>query len=84
MKTEKKASKTSKKDNATKKVFVTNSGKRHNIIGEKGKFWLCEGHTFRKASKLGHVEEVEIPVEPEATVDDTPVEEEEETEELDA
>lgn len=80
----KKSSKQNSVKAETQKVFVTNSGKRYDIIGEKGKFWICEGHTFRKASKLGHVEEVEIPVEPAATVDDTPVEEEEETEELDA
>jgi len=73
----KKATKKTAKTEA-KKVFVTNSGKRYDIIGEQGKYWLCEGTQFRKASNLGHVEEIEIPVEIEeadAFVEDTPAEE---------
>lgn len=54
-------------------MFVTNSGKRYEIIGERGKFYLCDGAQFRKASKLGYVEEIDLVVaEPEAVTEPEP------------
>lgn len=74
--------KPSKTKNATKKVFVTNSGKQYDIIGERGKFYLCDGAQFRKVSTLGHVEEIEIAeAEPKTPAEET-AEAQTETEEL--
>ena len=49
------------------------SGKEFKIIGEQGKFWICEGgHTFHKGRNRGYVKVVEDQKE-----DSTPNEEDE-------
>lgn len=58
----------------TKKVYVLDNGERYDIIGENGRYYLCEVTQFRKAAERGRVAKEEI-AEEEPPVEETPAEE---------
>lgn len=52
-----------------KRVLVLKTGEEFPIIGENGRYWLCEGVNFRKSNKeIAEIKEVkaEKPVRKEA------------------
>lgn len=54
-----------KKKQNYKLVYVFPNGEKYDVIGENGKYYLCEGTQFRKSAERGILVKEEIGAEEE-------------------
>ena len=49
-----------KKAKKTYKVLILDGRKEYDLVGETGKYWICNGTKFNKSRRKGKVETREI------------------------
>lgn len=54
--------KATSKKTQTKIMYVLDNGAEYEVLSENGKYYICEGTQFRKASAQGKLVKVEVPV----------------------